>query len=355
MKKVLIIGAGAIGRGFLAPLLQDFKFQINFLDKNINLVKKLNKKGSYLAAITNNKNYIFKRVFLNKAFNLKDKLDVKNYDIIFCCVGPKQCEKIATRLKNAKIIISCENDFFSVNKIKKLSNNKNVFFGIPDVITSSTAPKNLLKTDSLTTVSEKGELILEKGKYEISKKIKQVSKKKLDQHWRAKLFIHNAPHAILAYLGHLKKYQYIHEAMIDKKIKKIVIGAMSEVTDGVIKAKYVTSRFAKYYMNKEINRFSNKLLFDPISRVAREPIRKLGKENRIVLALRVAQWNKDQPKNIALGVKAALQFDSKKDSESIYLQNLRKKFDDDEVLEIISGIERSDPLNSFCLKQLLKI
>ena len=102
-------------------------------------------------------------------------------------------------------------------------------------------------------------------------------------------------------------------------------------------------------------RFSNKLLFDPINRVAREPIRKLGKENRIVLALRVAQWNKEQPNNIATGVKAALNFYSKQDVESIYLQRLRKKFDDDEVLEMISGIERTDPLNSFCLEQSLNI
>ena len=130
---------------------------------------------------------------------------------------------------------------------------------------------------------------------------------------------------------------------------------MKEVTNGVIKAKYVGKKFAKYYMNKEIRRFSNKLLFDPVNRVAREPIRKLGKENRIVLALRVAQWNKEQPNNIATGVKAALNFFSKQDVESIYLQRLRKKFDDDEVLEMISGIERTDPLNSFCLEQSLNI
>ena len=120
MKKVLIIGAEPIGRGFLAPLLQDLDFQINFLDKDINLVKRLNKRGSYLAAITNNKNYIFKKIILNKAYNLKQKLNFKDYDIVFCCVGPKQCGNVAKRLKNAKTIISCENDFFSVTKIKNI-------------------------------------------------------------------------------------------------------------------------------------------------------------------------------------------------------------------------------------------
>ena len=41
-------------------------------------------------------------------------------------------------------------------------------------------------------------------------------------------------------------------------------------------------------MNKELKRFENKLLFDPISRVAREPLRKLRSDNRIILALRLA-------------------------------------------------------------------
>ena len=29
-------------------------------------------------------------------------------------------------------------------------------------------------------------------------------------HWDSKLFIHNAPHAIVAYLG-AKKYEFIHQ------------------------------------------------------------------------------------------------------------------------------------------------
>lgn len=353
MKKILIVGAGAIGRGFLAPLLQNYNFEISFYDQNEKLVTDLNKNKYFHAAITGQKNYNFKKIKVDKAYDKKSKINISIFDIVFCCVGPKQCISVAKLFKRAKTVISCENDFFSVQQIKKISGNKNVFFGIPDVITSSTAPTALLKKDKLTTVSERGELILEKGNYKITKQISQVGVKSLEQHWRAKLFIHNAPHAILAYLGHLKKYKYIHEAMADKRIKKIVLGAMREITDGVIKAKYVPKKFAEYYMKKEIRRFSNLLLFDPISRVAREPIRKLGKENRIILALRVSQWNKKLPVNIAIGVKAALEFNDKNDPESKYLQSLRKKLDDDEVLEMISGIERTDPLNTFCLEQSL--
>ena len=275
--------------------------------------------------------------------------------MVFCCVGPNESRLIAKKFQKAKVVISCENDYFSPYYLKKISKNKKIYFGIPDVITSNTAPKNLLKKDDLTTVTERGILVLEKGKYNLTKKIYQLDKKKLDIHWRAKLFIHNAPHAILAYLGFLRKYKYIHEAMNDKKIRKIVIGSMNEITEGLIKAKYVPKNFAEKYKKKEIARFENQLLFDPISRVAREPIRKLGKENRIVLSLRLAQRNKYPPKNIAIGVKAALNYYDKTDKESVNLQKLRRKIPDSFVLEKICGIEQTDPLNDFCLNQKIKL
>ena len=43
-KKILIFGAGAIGRGFIAPLFFRNNFEIYLVDLNIKLVEKLNKK-----------------------------------------------------------------------------------------------------------------------------------------------------------------------------------------------------------------------------------------------------------------------------------------------------------------------
>ena len=350
-KKVLIFGAGAIGRGFLAPLLFKYGYKISFVDKDKKLVKKLKKRLAYTAAEINKKKYKLIKNKINEVFGLREKIEVEKYDLVFCCVGPNESKKIAHKFANAKVVISCENDFFSPYYLKKISKNKNIYFGIPDVITSNTAPSKLLKIDDLTTVTEQGILVLEKGNYNLNKKIKQLNKKNLEIHWRSKLFIHNAPHAILAYLGFLNKYKFIHDAMGNKNISKIVLGAMNEITNGIVNAKYVPKVFANNYKKKEINRFKNKLLYDPILRVAREPIRKLGKENRIILSLRVAQWNNKLPKNTATGVKAALNFFNKNDKESVYLQKLRKKYGDSQVLEKICGIEQTDPLNDFCLNQ----
>ena len=48
MKKKILIFAGAIGRGFVAPLFYRNNYEINFVDSNINLVNRLNKKKKIL-------------------------------------------------------------------------------------------------------------------------------------------------------------------------------------------------------------------------------------------------------------------------------------------------------------------
>ena len=350
--KILIFGAGAIGRGFLANKFSSKKYELNFVDKNRQLVKKLNNKKFFYSALIKKNKYNLKKIFLNKAFHISD--EINTYDVVFCCVGPNQCYEIASKFENAKLILSCENDKSTVEGIKNLSNNKNVFFAIPDVITSNTASPNLLNKDDLTIVTENGELILEENnKVSFLKEVKKVSKRSFEMHWYSKFFIHNSPHALLAYLGWLKKYKYIHQAMKDKNISKIVKGSMKEITSALIKTKMVDKKFALMYMRKELSRFSNKLLFDPISRVAREPIRKLSADNRIILSLRLSLFNSQLPINTAIGVKAALQYFDKDDDQSIYLKNLKSSLSENEILKKISGIELDDPLNSFCTSQTL--
>jgi len=350
-KRVLIYGAGAIGRGFLGPLFHRYGFIINFVDINKELIDLLQNRDSYKVAITGVKHHQFVDVPVQDCFLLGEEGSIEKYDIVFCCVGPNNCYDLAERFKNAKVVISCENDMASVKGLQNLTGNPKVYFGIPDVITSNTAPSELLAKDPLMVVTEQGVLVLQKGDYSLPEEILQIDDQELHTHWICKLFIHNAPHAILAYLGWLKGYDYIHEAMADKDIGRIVVGAISEITDGVIAAKYAEKCFAYSYKDKELTRFSNKLLYDTISRVAREPLRKIAYDNRLVLGLRIALFNGVFPANTAKGLKAALYYDNREDEEALYLQNIRSTTEDSEILRKYSGIDVFDPMNRFILDQ----
>ena len=334
----------------MAPKFYSKNYSISFVDSNLDLVRKLKKRKKYIAAFTNGKNYKINEVMINEVFDINDKFDISNYDLVFSCVGPKQCYEIVDKFKNAKNIITCENDRNSKEIIKEITNIRNVYFAIPDVITSNTAPDNLKKIDELCTVSEQGILVVENNNLNFSNVAQKLNPDKLNMHWYCKLFIHNAPHAILAYLGSKKKYQFIHEAMNDKIIRKIVTSSMYEISEGLINSGLVKANFVKYYRDKEIKRFANKILYDPISRVGREPLRKLASDNRIILALRLSFLGKKIPTNTLIGLKAALNYYDKNDNESMYLQNLKKSLSENEILKKISGIDEKDPISLLCKK-----
>ena len=347
--KVLIYGAGAIGRGYLAPLLLKYDVEISFVDIEKRVIGAMKKKKSYRAAITTETGYEYVDVPVKEAFMLGQEKDASAYDIVICCVGPNNCYDLAEKFKSAKTVISCENDSSTSLKLRELSGNPHIYFGIPDVITSNTSSKDMLEKDPLTTITEQGVLVLEKGNYSLPDEILQVDYEELMMHWMCKLFIHNAPHAIVAYLGWMKGYTYIHESMADPDISKVVEGSIREITEGVIKAGYASPEFAKMYMDKELRRFKNKYLFDTILRVAREPIRKLGKDNRIILGMRIAMFNRVLPENTAIGAKAALEYDNKDDKEVVLLKSMRESQGDLEVLRQVCGIELFDPLGKYII------
>ena len=187
------------------------------------------------------------------------------------------------------------------------------------------------------------------------KEIEFVTKKDLKKHWICKLYIHNAPHAIAAYLGYLKKLKFIHESMQNEKIKKIVEGSIKEITDGLVNFKVIDKKFAYHYMKKELKRFSNKLLYDPISRVARDPIRKLSKNDRLIKAIQISLYNNKLPSNCAIGILAALNYYDKKDSQSQHLKLMIENFGKEYVMEKVCGLEKDDPLIKFCLSQKINI
>ncbi len=351
---ILIIGAGAIGRGYIAPLFQSLGYKISFMDKNENLIHKL-KRNRYIAAFTQNNEYIFQDVNINSVFHISDSFDINNFQLIFICVGLREYLSLSEIIKKFKgTCFVLENDELSSKHLRDLTGKKNIFFGIPDVISSNTAPKHLLDIDPLTTVSETGVLVLEKNKFIFPKKILVPNKKKFNEHWICKLFIHNAPHAIVAYLGWAYGYQFIHQAMKDKYIFKIVKNSLIEITNAIIKQRLSTKKFANYYMDKELKRFINPMLFDPVSRVARDPIRKLAPDNRLILSLRMLVGLKLPHKYTAMGIKAAFFYCDNKDDNSLYLNNLIKMNGIDKTMREISGIEKFDPIKDIIKKSKIK-
>ncbi|MBE7636266.1 hypothetical protein GUA87_05380 [Sneathiella sp. P13V-1] len=288
---VLIVGAGAIGRGFIAPVLSEQGYKIHFADNDDCLVSLFQDRNikTYVTAFSSPEGYDFKKIHYGWCYHI-DRLDFDHTPprFVVFAVGMKNLIDAATKVAAAfsggpypGAIYTVENDPASVEMLNEVFNEvAPVYFGVPDVITSNEAPERLEKLDPLCLCSEVGELYLEGNC--LHGEVTGYDDDYVRTHWICKKYLHNTPHAALAYCGAVRGHRYIHEAAADFQIGKIVESLMSGIQE-VLEQKYqIDGVFLKEYAAKEISRFRNAALHDPISRVGRNPDIKLKPEERIV-------------------------------------------------------------------------
>ena len=112
----------------------------------------------------------------------------------------------------------------------------------------------------------------------------------------------------------------IDEAIADEEIYDIVSKAMKESGDGLIKKHGFDPEKHAAYIKKIIGRFKNPYLQDDVSRVGREPLRKLSPTDRLISPLTTAAGYGLPVDHLLVGVGAALHYDNPEDKQSVELQ-----------------------------------
>lgn len=335
MKNLLIYGAGSIGRGYLPWVFPPEEFNYWFVDTNRDLTDALQNTGchSYRIVARSYEGLLVKGL----------EHPPVEFDAVFTAVGPRNFMGLADRfMGTTKPIICCENDSRLPRLMREITGNPNVFYGIPDVISSNTAPLNLLDKDHNATVTEVGTLYIDAGAKEIGGDAVYLGTEGMHREWMAKLYIHNTPHCIAAYLGWQEECVWIWEAMEDPYIYEIVEGAMMECKEMIVKMYGIPEPFAASYARKELARFSNRLLCDPISRVAREPLRKLAKGDRLIGAASLCLQAGVFPENIIRGIQAALRYRETSDPD----YSAMEMFADMDIRNILKtiNVEEDEPV-----------
>lgn len=327
MARALIVGAGAIGRGFLPWVLDGF--DIDFYDAAAALTSGMESNGGYTAYMSVDGTLMRRNVRPRAVTSHLPDLDLAGYDIAFVAVGPRNTGRLPADLSRlACPVFSVENDPATVEVLTAQYGLDRAFFGVPDVITSSTASPDHLALDPLALHTENGVLYLEDSP-EVPAEVKSALSSvewtpvdRLRREWDAKLYLHNTPHCVAAYLGYLAGCEYLHEGFTTPFIRRTVEGVIEEMLLALKIATFHDHRFMEDYAVKELRRFSNEQLYDPISRVAREPLRKLAPAGRLTGALRMAMLSGVAPVNLMTGIAAALSYLDPRDSDYLYLRLL---------------------------------
>lgn len=92
------------------------------------------------------------------------------------------------------------------------------------------------------------------------------------------------------------------------------------------------------YIEKIIQRFKNPYLKDDVTRVGREPLRKLSINDRLVKPMLTAMQYELPVDNLIKGIAAALHFNNPADSEAVEMQEKISKFGLRNAVADITGI-----------------
>jgi mannitol-1-phosphate 5-dehydrogenase len=126
----------------------------------------------------------------------------------------------------------------------------------------------------------------------------------------AKLYGHNAAHALLGYLADRVGLTFVGET--DSVLRGFAEQAFLEESGGALCERHrgVDSLFTQAgwaeYVHDLIQRMVNPFLRDRVDRVIRDPRRKLGWNDRFIGTMRLALAHEIEPANFALGAAAAV-------------------------------------------------
>ena len=374
MKKAVQFGAGNIGRGFIGQLLFQSGYKTTFIDVNDKVVSAINQVGSYTINIVGKKPR-FLKIQNIKAVNARDveavTSELVSADIAVTAVGNNVLEKIAPLIANGLVerkkknidkplnIIICENLLGAGQVLRKL-----VLESLDEALWDY-AKKNLGLVESVVSrmvpvvprdISEKDPLYIAVEEYctlpvdkegfigEIPDIKGMVPYKNITAYEERKIYTHNAGHSICAYLGYQKGYKFIWEALEDKEIYSVVTGALRETGEALIKKHGFDSQKHYEHIEDLLSRFANKALGDTVCRVGRDPIRKLGPNDRLIGSAKLVSKYDIEPVNICKGITAALKYDYSEDPSACQLADSIKQKGIDFVFKNICKIDPQDKI-----------
>ena len=128
----------------------------------------------------------------------------------------------------------------------------------------------------------------------------------------AKLYGHNATHALLAYLGRFSSAQHMHALTAYPALLNLAREAFLEESGAALQRKYAgldplfSPEGYQDYAEDLLQRMVNPYLQDSIARVCRDPLRKLAWHDRLIGTMRLAASQGIEARRYALAAAAAV-------------------------------------------------
>ena len=345
-QKIVIFGAGKIGRSFIGQLFGCGGYKVVFVDVDPVIVKLLNERGCYRVVIKGDheEELIVPNVQAISALETDKVADaVSTAGILAISVGKNALAKIApiiakgllTRFTNdpdfpLDIILAenmrCAGDYMKDQLEKSLPPSYPIvkLVGLVETSIGKMVPimtnADLEKDPLLVFAEPYNTLILDgKGFKSLIPKIQGIAAKDNIKAWvDQKAFIHNLGHATVAYFGNYLYPQavYLYEVLEDQIVfdfTREVMLQSAETLQAVYPDDFTASDLLSH-IDDLLHRFRNRALKDTVFRVGQDLPRKLGADDRFMGAVHLAIQHRKLYSKILEAMSFGFFFDAKDES-----------------------------------------
>jgi mannitol-1-phosphate 5-dehydrogenase len=342
----MIVGAGASGRGHVGQLADESGYHLSFLDIDRSLCALLRKSGAYEVHLVS----ATPRTVKISGFTIHhpDETDAvyrefASASLLFTAVCPENLKAAANELRPhfvrwlresggtpEKNLFSCENMNHGTSEFRRaleegfppdLLPALERSVGFPDTMIARvvTRPHDPLLLQGEEYSEWTADRSAVRGAAMPAVKTLELVDGQ-DRYLQRKLYIHNTGHATFGYLGFLKGYRYVHEAGLDKDIMGICERAIEESGWAVEREHGFSAEVIRAYRSALTEKCVLPQLPDDLSRVVRDPVRKLGPEERFFGPISLMIRHGRQPEYLLYPVAAALLSDIPGDAASAALR-----------------------------------
>ena len=376
----VIISAGKIARGFVAHLLTLAGYDLLFVEKSKTLVSLLRERGSYPIEVMGapDKNIVIRDF---KVLDSDDMEGIANAvgkaSVVFISIGGGNLPQVAPTLAesfhklreqsaNKKLnVILCENYYQPAKWLRGMieellpeSDRKwfGTHIGIAEalVLRSCIEPTEEMRQKDPLSLKVQNAWQMPVDADALLGTPPKVQGLELQENFQGrltqKLFTYNAINAVVCYLGHLRGFTVLSDAANDPEISQLAAQAGREASAALIRRFVFDPEDQRKFADAALAKYQKKEIVDPIERNARDPIRKLGRHDRLVGPACLSLETGGRPASLAKSIAAALRYDCATDPAAVRLQKLIQTEGVNAALKQVCGIEPDSELARMVLE-----
>ena len=362
--KAVHFGAGNIGRGFVGLILHNAGYEVVFADVDAGVIDALAAAPSYevneVGVRPKSSTVSGYRALNSRTDEVAVIEEIATADIVTTAVGPNILRFVAPLIAAAitdrprglapLTVMACEN---AINATDLLATE--VRAGLPELseewireraIFANTAVDRIVPAQAPgngldVTVEDFFEWAIDRSPFEGAVPVIPDAHfvDDLAPYIERKLFTVNTGHATVAYHGFLLGAPSLAEAVADPGVLAEVRAVLGETSALLVGKHEFDEPVHAAYVQRTLERFANPYLPDTPTRVGRQPLRKLSRNERFVSPAAELAERGITPVAITRAIGAALRFDVPEDPESVELKSLLATLSPEEFTTRVTGLE----------------